>query len=139
MAEAKKIGRPSTGKPVILRIPATEETRNALEAAAKEKHRSMASFAGGILEETLGTATSPAPQSAAPKAKRPKTGGRISEGATALLTISLQPELKAAVKRIAGMERRTASNMACLMLRDWILEWEHDHPGVNVWPDAVEE
>ena len=131
MAETKKMGRPSNGKPVILRIPATEETRNALDAAAKAQRRSMAAYAGAVIEAALGTAT-PAPLDETPK--RQKT----SNGPTVMLNISLQPDLKDAVKAIAKMEHRTASNMASLMLRDWIEQWEAKHPGVNVWP-AVEE
>ena len=93
--------------------------------------RSILDQALGI-EENSGTAV-PAPQDKTP------TRRKASNGATVMLNISLQPDLKAAVKAIAKVERRTASNMASLMIRDWIEQWEADHPGVNIWPDAVEE
>lgn len=133
MAEQKKTGRPSNGKPIILRIPATEETRNALETAAKAQRRSMAAYAGAVIEEALGTVSS------APQDEETPAGQKSGNGTTVLLTISLPPDLKAAVKAIAKVERRTASNMASLMIRDWIEQWEASHPGVSIWPDAEEE
>ena len=133
MADAKKTGRPSNGKPCIVAIPVTEEVRKKLGEEAKANRRSIASFAGGIIEDALGIVSS------APQDEETPTNQKANNGTTVLLTISLQPDLKAAVKAIAKVERRTASNMASLMIRDWIEQWEADHPGVNVWPDAEEE
>ena len=128
----------SNGKTCMLTVPVSEETRARLGGEAERQRRSMNHLVRSILDQALGieedsgTAV-PAPQDETPK--RQKT----SNGATVMLNISLQPDLKAAVKAIAKVERRTASNMASLMIRDWIEQWEADHPGVNVWPDAEEE
>lgn len=84
------------------------------------------------IEEDSGTAA-PTPQDETPKRQK------ASNGATVMLNISLPPDLKTAVKAIAKVERRTASNMASLMIRDWIEQWEADHPGVSIWPNAEEE
>lgn len=140
MTETKKMGRPSNGKPCMVAIPVTEEVKKKLSEEAKARRRSIASFAGGIIEEALGTSKpeTPAPQAETATPESQKASGHLNEGATALLTISLQPKLKAAVKAIAKVERRTASNMACLMIHDWIEEWEAKHPGVSIWPDEEE-
>jgi len=137
----KKMGRPANGATQILGISITPELKERIMAKAKTERRSASSLACSILENAFsaGSETAPSTPDVQPKPKRPRTGGRVSEGATAMLTISLQPELKAAVQEIARSERRTTSNMACLMLRDWIMEWEADHPGVNIWPDTEEE
>ncbi len=142
MAEQKKkMGRPSNGATQILGISITPELKERIMARARTEHRSASSLACAILEAAFsdnasGSQTAPGAEA---KPRRPRTGGRVSEGATAMLTISLQPELKAAVQDVARNENRTTSNMACLMLRDWIEEWETKHPGVSIWPDAEEE
>lgn len=130
----KKMGRPATRNPIRFNLSITEEVKDRLEARAKAEDRPMNYIVCSLLNQALGIGGSgtPAPQEEE-KPKRVRTGGRMSEGATAMLTISLQPELKEAVRRVARMEKRTASNMACLMLRDWILQYEHDHPEVDVW------
>jgi len=122
----KKTGRPLSRKPVRFELSISQEAKEALERRAKEELRPMTAVACSILEQVLansGTAQ-PVPEEEA-KPKRIRTGGRISEGATALLTISLQPELKTAVQEVARSENRTTSNMACLMLRDWIMDYEY--------------
>ena len=141
MADAKKRGRPATRNPFRIDVSVTETIKAKLEDVAKSEHRPVNHIVCSILNRALGIdeQTSPAPHSETPKEEGQKTGGHASGGATTLLTISLQPELKDAVKRIAKMERRTASNMSCLMLRDWIGEWEAKHPGVNIWNNSEEE
>lgn len=140
MAETKKMGRPSNGKPCIVAIPVTEEVKKKLSEEAKARRRSIASFAGCIIEEALNTGEpeTSAPQTETETLERQKAS-RINEGATALLTISLQPKLKDAVKAIAKLERRTASNMACLMIHNWIENWEAEHPGISIWPNEEGE
>ena len=132
MADTRK-----TGKTCMLTVPVSEEIRARLGGEAEKQHRSMNHLVRSILAQSLGIDDSgtaaPAPQDGAPKRQR------ASNSATVMLNISLQPELKDAVKTIAKMERRTASNMTSLMIRDWIEQWEAKHPDVNVWPDAVEE
>lgn len=138
MARAKKTGRPATRNPVRLDVSVAETTKAKLDELAKSERRSMNYVVCSLLNKALGieegsdTAV-PAPQAEAPERRK------TSNGATVMLNISLQPDLKAAVKAIAKVERRTASNMASLMIRDWIEQWEADHPGVSIWPDAVEE
>ncbi|MBR5705772.1 MAG: hypothetical protein IKX21_07380 [Deltaproteobacteria bacterium] len=133
MTEAKKKGgRPATRNPVRFNLSITEEAKDRLEARAKAEDRPMNHVVCAILDQALGIGDAVQPETEE-KPKRVRTGGRMSEGATAMLTISLQPELKEAVRRVARAERRTASNMACLMLRDWILQYEHDHPEADVW------
>jgi len=51
-----------------------------------------------------------------------KTGGRPANGATASITICLQPELKEALKEAAKEEGRSVSDLCALALRDFILE-----------------
>ena len=51
-----------------------------------------------------------------------KTGGRTFNGATATMTICLQPELKDALKQAAREEERSVSELCALVLRDYILE-----------------
>ena len=145
MAERKKMGRPANGATQILGISITPELKERIMAQARISRRSASSFACSLLEQALDNENSgavntvtPAPQYDVPKVNRPQARGRVSEGATAMLTISLQPELKAAVKAVAKMESRTASNMACLMLRDWIETWEANHPDVNIWSCEAE-
>lgn len=138
MTEHRKTSKPSKGKTCMLTVPVSEETRARLGGEAERQRRSMNHLVRSILDQALGIEENsgtavPAPQNEAPE--RQKT----SNGATVMLNISLQPELKAAVKAIAKMERRTASNMTSLMIRDWIEQWEAKHPGVNVWPGAEEE
>lgn len=138
MNETKKIGRPSTRNPVRFNLSISERAKEELEKLAKAEDRPMNYVVCSILDQALGIdedsgTTVPAPQDETPKRQK------ASSGATVMLNISLQPDLKAAVKAIAKMERRTASNMASLMIRDWIKQWEADHPGVNIWPDAEEE
>lgn len=95
-------------------------------ARARTEHRSASSLACAILEAAFSdnAGDSQTAPEAEVKPRRPRTGGRVSEGATAMLTISLQPELKAAVQDVARNENRTTSNMACLMLRDWIMDYD---------------
>jgi len=135
MNETKKIGRPATRNPVRFNLSISEKTKEKLEKLARTKDRPMNYVVCSILDQALGIEDSntaaPIPQDEAQK--------RQKGGATVMLNISLQPELKDAVKAIAKMERRTASNMASLMLRDWIKEWETKHPGVSIWPDEEEE
>ena len=135
MAEAKKIGRPATRNPARLDISVPEATRAKLEELAKSEHRPMNYVVCSLLNKTLGIDEQ---DTATPPAEAPERQ-KASNGATVMLNISLQPDLKAAVKAIAKMERRTASNMASLMIRDWIEQWEANHPGVSIWPDAEEE
>lgn len=127
MAEQKKrMGRPSNGATQILGISITPELKERIMARARTEHRSASSLACAILEAAFSDnagGSQPAPE-AEVKPRRPRTGGRVSEGATAMLTISLQPELKAAVQDVARNENRTTSNMACLMLRDWIMDYD---------------
>ena len=138
MTERRKTGRPSTGKTCMLTVPVSEETRARLGGEAERQRRSMNHLVRSSLDQALGIkedsgTAAPAPQDEAPKRRK------ASNGATVMLNISLQPDLKAAVKAIAKVERRTASNMASLMIRDWIEQWEASHPGVSIWPDAEEE
>ena len=138
MARAKKTGRPATRNPARLDVSVAETTKTKLDELAKSERRSMNYVVCSLLnkalgiEENSGTAV-PAPQVEAPERRK------ANNGATVMLNISLQPDLKAAVKAIAKVERRTASNMASLMIRDWIEQWEANHPGVSIWPDAKEE
>jgi predicted transcriptional regulator len=123
---------------VRLDVSVAEATKAKLDELAKSERRPMNYVVCSLLNQVLGidedsgTAV-PAPQVEAPERRK------ASNGATVMLNISLQPDLKAAVKTIAKVERRTASNMASLMIRDWIEQWTAKHPGVNVWPDAEEE
>lgn len=138
MARAKKTGRPATRNPARLDVSVAETTKAKLDELAKSERRSMNYVVCSLLNQALGIeedsgAAVPAPQVEAPERRKD------SNGATVMLNISLQPDLKAAVKAIAKVERRTASNMASLMIRDWIEQWEADHPGVNIWPNAEEE
>ena len=138
MTEHRKTDKPSTGKTCMLTVPVSEETRARLGGEAERQRRSMNHLVRSILDQALGIEEDsgtaiPAPQVEAPERRK------VSNGATVMLNISLQPDLKAAVKAIAKMERRTASNMASLMIRDWIEQWEANHPGVSIWPDAEEE
>ena len=124
MEEAKKkMGRPATRNPVRLGVSITEKVKERLEEMARKEHRSINYVVCSLLDQALGIEE--ASDAPAPLAKRLRTGGRVSEGATAMLTISLQPELKAAVQDVARSENRTTSNMACLMLRDWIMDYEY--------------
>ena len=137
MADTRKKGRPSLGKTCMLTVPVSEETRTRLGAEAEKQSRSMNHLVRSILDQALGIdgsgAATEAPQEDSPKDRK------ADNGSTVMLNISLQPKLKAAVKAIAKMERRTASNMACLMIHDWIEKWEAKHPGVSIWPDVEGE
>ena len=53
-----------------------------------------------------------------------KTGGTPSTGATASLTIRIQPELKQALAEIAKRQGRTLSEVCVLALRDFAIEEE---------------
>lgn len=134
MAEAKKIGRPATRNPARLDISVPEATRAKLEELAKSERRPMNYVVCSLLNQTLGIdeQDTPAPPAEAPKRQKD------SNCATVMLNISLQSELKDAVKAIAKMERRTASNMACVMIRDWIEQWEAKHSGASVWGGEAE-
>lgn len=138
MTEHRKTGKPNKGKTCMLTVPVSEETRARLGGEAERQRRSMNHLVRSILDRALGIEENSGTAVPAPQDKTP-TRQKASNGATVMLNISLQPDLKAAVKAIAKMERRTASNMASLMLRDWIEDWTAKHPGVNVWPDAKEE
>jgi len=138
MAREKKTGRPATRNPVRLDVSVTETTKTKLDELAKSERRPMNYVVCSLLNQILGIeedsgTAAPAPQDETPKRQK------ASNGTTVMLNISLQPDLKAAVKAIAKVERRTASNMASLMIRDWIEQWEANHPGVSIWPDAKEE
>ena len=136
MARAKKTGRPATRNPVRLDVSVTEATKAKLDELAKTERRPMNYVVCSLLNQVLGIEENSDTAASAPQ---DETQQRLhASGATVMLNISLQPDLKAAVKAVAKLERRTASNMASIMLRDWIKQWETEHPGVNIWPDGEE-
>jgi predicted transcriptional regulator len=121
-----------------LDISVAKATKAKLDELAKSERRPMNYVVCSLLNQVLGIeedsdAAVPPPHVEAQERRK------ASNGATVMLNISLQSDLKAAVKAIAKVERRTASNMASLMIRDWIEQWEASHPGVSIWPDAEEE
>lgn len=58
-----------------------------------------------------------------------KTGGRQSTGATAMLTIRIQPELKELLAGYAKEDGRTVSEVCLLALRDYAIEREAEKAG----------
>lgn len=51
-----------------------------------------------------------------------KKPGRKGTGASAMLNVSMTPELKARIFEIAAEERRSASSLVFLVLQKWIEE-----------------
>lgn len=131
MAEQKKkAGRPATRKPVRFELSISQEMKELLVAKAQEVHRPVNFVAYLLLEQSLGIKQTEDKPKDQRRSKYPHADKPVGEKSDKMMSISLQPELKSAVRAIAKLERRTVSSMACLMLRDWVAEWERTHPDV---------
>lgn len=58
--------------------------------------------------------------------KKQKKMGRPPNGATANLNVGMQPDLKEKLMRYARRRHRSASSLACIILRQWI----ESHPEI---------